>query len=191
MAQRPRPARATAQAPRRAQSGVGPQPRRAERRDGPVDRPRGRADRPRPDPTGGPVEAPRLEVVNLTRGVFCPHLDGKHPAYPIGPYRYSRIQSTQCEMKQWDKVVLSSFGPDLWMHLAMGHHLVVHDFSEKPFKHHIEIRRETRACWQGMQFIRYVAERVWQMPPTSAYGRNREQLMNPQFSYMYDELLAP
>ena len=135
------------------------------------------------------MEAPRLEVVNLSRGVFCPHLDDKHPAYPIGPYRYSRIQSTQCEMKQWDKVVLTSFGPDLWMHLAMGHHLVVHDFSEKPFKHHIEIRRETRACWQGMQFIRYVAERVWQMPPTSAYGRNREQLMNPQFSYMYDELL--
>lgn len=126
------------------------------------------------------MELPRIEVVNLSRGVFCPHLDNKHPSYPIGNYRYARIQSTQCEMKQWDKVVLC-FGEDLWMHLAMGHHLVVHDYSEKP--------RETRACWQGVQFIRYVAERSWAMPPTSAYGRNRQQLMNPQFSYMYDELL--
>jgi hypothetical protein len=133
------------------------------------------------------VEAPRIEVVNLTRGVFCPHLDRKHPAYPIGNYRYSRIQSTQCEMKQWDAVVLS-LGADLWMHLALGHRLVVHDYSEKPYKHDDGMKRETRACWQGLQFIRYVAERMWMMPLTSAYGRNRQQLMNPQFSYFFDDL---
>jgi Asp-tRNA(Asn)/Glu-tRNA(Gln) amidotransferase A subunit family amidase len=116
------------------------------------------------------METHRIEVVNLSRGVFCPHLDNKHPAYPIGNYRYSRIQSTHCEQKQWDAVVATSFGPDLWMHLAMGHHLVVHDYSEKPWKWDEEMRRETRACWQGMALIRYCAERVWDMPITPAVG---------------------
>jgi hypothetical protein len=135
------------------------------------------------------VDTPRIEVVNLTNGLHCHHIDNAYLAYPVSKFRYSRIQSTQCELKQWDKVIMTSFGPDLWMHLAMGNHLVVHDMSEKPWKRDESIRRETRACWQGMQFIRYVAERAWTDGPyTSAYGRNREQLMNPQFSYMYDDL---
>lgn len=120
------------------------------------------------------MEAPRIEVVNLTRGVFCPHLDNKHPSYPIGNYRYSRIQSTHCEGKQWDAIVDTSFGPDLWMHLAMGHQLVVHDYSEKSYKHDPTMKRETRACWLGVNFIRYVAERCWGMPITPSYGRNRD-----------------
>lgn len=118
---------------------------------------------------------PKVEVVNLSRGLLCPHLDNKHPAYPIGNYRYSRIQSTQCEQKLWNEVIATSFGPDLWMHLAMGHHLVVHDLSEK--------NRETRACWQGMQFIRYVAERTWLMPITSS--RRRSTYMTDYFEDVY------
>jgi hypothetical protein len=127
------------------------------------------------------VETPRIEVVNLTNGLYCPHLDNKHPAYPIGNYRYSRIQSTHCEMKQWDEMVNTSFGPDLWLHLAMGHHLVVHDYSERPWKKDPAIRRETRACWQGVNFIRYVAERCWGMPITPSYGRNSQWEMTEYF----------
>lgn len=134
------------------------------------------------------MEAPRIEVINLSNGLLCPHLDGKHPMYPIGPYRFARIQSTQCEMKQWDSMIMGAFGPDLWLHLALGHELVVHDHSEKPYKHNAEIRRETRACWQGMQLIRYVAERMWDMPVTWAYGRNRQQPMNPQFDEIFQDL---
>lgn len=130
-------------------------------------------------PTGS--DLPRIEVVNLSRGRLCPHLEHKHPAYPIGNYRYSRIQSTHCELRQWDDVIDTSFGPDLWMHLAMGHHLVVHDLSEKPYKHDKTMRRETRACWQGLNFIRYVAERCWGMPITPTYGRNREWDMTDYF----------
>lgn len=134
------------------------------------------------------MDLPRIEVVNLSRGVFCPHLDNKHPAYPIGNYRYARIQSTQLELKQWDAVVGNSFGPDLWMHLAMGHQLVVHDYSEKPWKWNEEVRRETRACWQGVTLIRYCAERLWAMPITPAMGgKTADNDMTKFFGQVFDD----
>lgn len=88
---------------------------------------------------------------NLTNGLKCncstPHC------------RFIRLQSTACEQKHWDKV-LHELGADFYFELARGTTCIVHDKSEK--------NRETRACWQGLSWIRYACHRAWDggKPPT-------------------------
>lgn len=96
-----------------------------------------------------------MEYANLTRGVWCPHISGV-------PSRYTRIQSTACEQKNWPDVIHGA-GPDLLMHIALGEHVIVHDLSERD--------RETRAMWQGLTFVRRVCERFWHLPLTPIRGR--------------------
>lgn len=92
-----------------------------------------------------------IHVANLSNGLLCPHIEN------IGNLRYSRIQSTHCEQKRWAQVV-SGAGPDILMNLALGHTLIVHDKSER--------RNETRACWQGLAFVRFACETQWGLPVT-------------------------
>ena len=91
----------------------------------------------------------QIHVANLTNGLFCPHIED------IDNLRYSRIQSTHCEQKRWAQVVQGA-GPDILMNLALGHSVIVHDKSER--------RHETRACWQGLAFIRFACETRWGLP---------------------------
>lgn len=99
------------------------------------------------------------DFVNLTNGLHCcPWLAEQQPQ----PH-YLRIQSTWCEQKLWTEV-LDSVGPDFLMHLAVGAHIVVHDFSEK--------QRITQACWQGLVWVRFACERIWGCPERPAIMRN-------------------
>jgi hypothetical protein len=83
-----------------------------------------------------------VHYANLTRGVACAPKTS----------RLCRIQSTQCEAKAWDRVLMSV--PDeLIAGVALGQFTVVHDFSEKP--------RETRAMWQGLTLARIMMELRW------------------------------
>lgn len=83
-----------------------------------------------------------VHFANLTRGVKCAPYDA----------RLSRIQSTQCEAKAWDRVLMSA--PDeMIARAALGQFIVVHDYSEKP--------RQTRAMWQGLTLIRMFMEFRW------------------------------
>lgn len=109
----------------------------------------------------GPVaeaEQKELHAVNLTRGLLCPHLEDVAESQ----VRFTRIQSTQCEQKLWDAVVMS-LGSDLYWHLSRGATVMVHDVSERP--------RETRACWQGVALIRRACEYAWGLPVTPVTGR--------------------
>lgn len=108
---------------------------------------------------------------NLTNGLDCPHLD------VIPEWGYTRIQSTHCEAKRWD-LVLYGAGPDMLMHMARGHTIVVHDKSER--------ERETRAMWQGLTFVRLAAQRAWNagpLPLTHSITRGGDSL----FYYLYDQ----
>jgi len=105
------------------------------------------------------VEAVRTKIwypthrryVNLTRGALCPHL--RNDSWSgSADYRYVRIPSTWCEQKEWDRI-LTTLGADFLMDLAQGVQVSVHDFSERP--------RETRAMWQGLEWIRYALIRTW------------------------------
>lgn len=99
-----------------------------------------------------------IHFINLTRGLYCPHLGG------TGPERehYCRIQSTHCEQKNWPGVVHGA-GPDLLILAAAGADITVHDCSEND--------HETRAMWQGLAFVRRACETLWGAPLTSINGR--------------------
>lgn len=88
------------------------------------------------------------DYVNLTRGALCPHLDELEPV----DLRYVRIPSTWCENKRWEDILVG-LGADFYMDVARGLDVQVHDFSEKP--------RETRAMWQGLEWVEYALIRTW------------------------------
>ena len=88
---------------------------------------------------------------NLTNGVNCNLFQGGTLDPSI--VRVTRIQSTQCEQKQWSSV-LNTLGPEFFATLARTQqHLVFHDRSERD--------RYTRALWQGVPWIMYAVTRTW------------------------------
>ncbi|MEV0237831.1 hypothetical protein [Nonomuraea sp. NPDC050786] len=110
-----------------------------------------------------------VHYLNLTRGLLCSH----HVDQP----RYLRLQSTWCEQKRWADI-LWTIGPDFYQHLAAGP-VTVHDVSERP--------RATRACWQGLAWVRYACERLWSAPTTPAIVRNGHD-MTAYFDRQLDNL---
>ncbi|GAA1624029.1 hypothetical protein GCM10009733_020840 [Nonomuraea maheshkhaliensis] len=95
-----------------------------------------------------------VHYLNLTRGLLCaPHVPNP---------RYLRLQSTWCEQKRWADV-LWTLGPDFYQHLASGP-VTVHDVSERP--------RTTRACWQGLAWVRFACERLWDASANPAIVRS-------------------
>lgn len=83
-----------------------------------------------------------IHYANLTRGVACAPRTA----------RLCRIQSTQCEAKNWERV-LASVPDELIASVALGQFVVVHDYSERD--------RETRAMWQGLTLARIMMEFRW------------------------------
>ena len=81
---------------------------------------------------------------NLSKGLLCPCSTPKYSAL--------RIQSTACEQKRWP-VILHEAGAELLFTLAQGNIAIVHDRSARS--------RETRACWQGLSWMRYALFRAW------------------------------
>jgi hypothetical protein len=83
-----------------------------------------------------------VNYANLTRGVKCAPRNS----------HLIRIQSTQCEAGQWERLLLGI--PDEFLaRVAVGQYITVHDFSEK--------NRETRAMWQGLTLTRIMIEYRW------------------------------
>lgn len=85
----------------------------------------------------------------------CPHITSRD--------HYIRLESSQCEQKLWSDI-LGSLGADLYYNLAKGERCIVHDLSERS--------QETRACWQGLSWIRYACARAWFLPEEREYSRN-------------------
>lgn len=98
-----------------------------------------------------------IHFINLSRGFLCPH--AAHLETP----HFTRIQSTHCEQKRWDLVIFGA-GPDLLYNLATGERCIVHDCSEKD--------RETRACWQGLAWLRLACSVRWGRDVAPAVVRN-------------------
>lgn len=112
-----------------------------------------------------------VHFVNLSNGLGCGH-------QPERPH-FLRIQSTWCEQKRWEDVLMT-VGPDLLYHLATnGEQLIVHDKSEKD--------RLTRALWQGMKWVVYACERAWGLEPESVIMRGGHNATG-YFEGAYDSL---
>lgn len=104
-----------------------------------------------------------VHYLNLSRGQLCAgHVPNPH---------FLRLQSTWCEQKRWADI-LWTLGPDFYINLARGP-VTVHDVSERP--------RTTRACWQGLVWVRFACERLWEGPEHPAIGRNGQD-MTPYFT---------
>lgn len=94
-----------------------------------------------------------IEFANLSRGLLCAPDDA----------RIMRLQSTWCEQKEWDKVLMTT-SPELYYRLAQGDEIIVHDLSEK--------QRETRAQWQGLSWIRVATSLAWYEVTPVEFARN-------------------
>jgi len=81
---------------------------------------------------------------NLTNGL---HFNNRNK-----PFGFIRIQSTACEQKRWD-FIIQDLDNDFLYNLAIGNICIVYDLSEK--------KKETRALYQGLEWIKYVLYWRW------------------------------
>lgn len=86
-----------------------------------------------------------INYVNLTNGIEAiPKLKGN--------FRFIRIQSTFCEQHLWNRL-LQDLDNDFLFNLALGNSVTIYDYGAgKP---------NSRALYQGVEFIRYVLTRRW------------------------------
>lgn len=85
--------------------------------------------------------------INLTNGIE--HLQHFADTWAVA---FIRIQSTTCEQKDWDRLILD-LDNNLLMYLALGHDCHVWDYSTH--------RRPARAMRQGLELVRFMLEKYW------------------------------
>ena len=95
----------------------------------------------------------------------------------LNPYSFIRIQSTACEQRRWD-FILQDLDNDFLFNLAIGTECVVYDLSEK--------KEETRALYQGLEWIKFVLNRRW-------FGKNYIPIVKGSkcfdyFTWCYEQL---
>lgn len=69
--------------------------------------------------------------------------------------QFTRIQSTHFENKHFE-IALKDVDNNLLMKLAIGRNCVILDCTSRKVKNNT-----SRACWQGIAWIKYCLERVW------------------------------
>jgi hypothetical protein len=111
--------------------------------------------------------------VNLTNGLQAIR------DYQLTDWRALRIQSTHCEQKRWEDV-LASVPDEMLLRLAMGEECRIYDYgANKPI---------SRACWQGLEWVRYVLCRRWLGKRIQPRGRS--SLMSGYFEEQYKLALS-
>lgn len=83
--------------------------------------------------------------VNLTNGIFQIEKNPQHCTF-------IRIQSTACEQKRWQEIILN-LSDDLLLNLALGNTCYVYDCGAH--------KKVSRAIWQGLEWIKYALNAVW------------------------------
>lgn len=83
--------------------------------------------------------------LNLTNGLeYLPQVDGD--------YSVIRIQSTACEQKRWE-FIINDLDYDFLFNLAIGNKCIVVDYSAR--------KTIPRSLYQGLEWVRFVLEKVW------------------------------
>ena len=109
--------------------------------------------------------------VNLSRGLLCP--------CPKPRMHVTRIQSNVCEQKHWGRLI-HDVGPELLYAISMGHIAIVHDVSQR--------LRETRACWQGLSWLRYACWRSWNPDLPAPIEKSKSMVLNPYWEQEFQAL---
>ena len=118
--------------------------------------------------------------INLTNGIEAiPTIDGE--------YSFIRIQSTACEQKLWDRLILD-LDYDFLMNAALGNQCLIYDFGAK--------KVVPRAVYQGVKFIIFVLEKHWYGRTVTTYvsrgsrtGHDVTEYFNKMYSYLSKETL--
>ena len=96
--------------------------------------------------------------INLTNGLQAIEEYGLDPR----DVRFIRIQSTWCEQKRWEDILMA-LSDDFLMQAALGHECVVYDYGAgKPVP---------RAVWQGLEWVKFVLWRRWHSASYVPEGR--------------------
>jgi hypothetical protein len=87
-----------------------------------------------------------IHWINLTNGLQA------IPDYGLTDYRVMRLQSTYCEQKLWNDILMTI--PDEFLFRAsLGDECRVYDYGAN--------RIVPRSIWQGLELVRYVLMRKW------------------------------
>lgn len=109
--------------------------------------------------------------INLTNGLRA-LID-----YGLTDWRALRLQSTHCEQKRWEDV-LASVPDEMLLRLAVGEECRIYDYgANKPV---------SRACWQGIAWVRYALSVRWTEKAPDLAGR--AATMGPYFDCQYREM---
>jgi len=113
--------------------------------------------------------------INLTNGIEA------IKDYNLTDYTFIRLQSTACEQKRWNDIILT-MSDDLLMSAALGHLCIIYDYGAN--------KKTPRAMWQGLTWLKYVLHRRWYgveyAPPNS-----RSANCIPYFRQKYIILSGP
>lgn len=116
-----------------------------------------------------------INYLNLTNGLEYMN--------KIDNYKLVRIQSSICESKKWDKLI-KELDYNFLFDLAQGNMIQIYDTSSK--------KKESRALYQGVEFIRYVLLRRWfnaesEEIPTVVNGHNVTDYFETEYKKLSDE----
>lgn len=109
--------------------------------------------------------------INLTNGIQAIEEHG------LTDVRFIRIQSTACEQKRWEDILVQ-LSDDFILSAALGHHCIVYDYGAN--------KAVPRAVWQGLEWIKYALWRAWWRRPYRPIGR--AITMEPYFAEQYAKL---
>lgn len=79
--------------------------------------------------------------INLTNGIQAIE------DYKLSDYSFIRIQSTACEQKRFEEIVVT-LSDDFLMSCAMGRNCIVYDYGAN--------KTIPRAIWQGLEWVKFV-----------------------------------
>jgi len=102
------------------------------------------------------MELPKVDFINLSGGLKA--VDD----YNLKNFHVIRIQSTWCEQKRWEDILIS-LSDDFLFNAALGNTCVIYDYgARKPIP---------RAVWHGVQWIIFTLNKRWHSVVYHPVGR--------------------
>lgn len=97
-----------------------------------------------------------IHFINLTNGIQAIE------DYELSDYRFLRLQSTACEQKRWEDIIMT-ITDDFMVATALGHNCIVYDYGAN--------KEVPRAIWQGLEWVKYCLLKRWHNTEYQPQGR--------------------
>lgn len=116
--------------------------------------------------------------LNLTNGIEWLEKLG----LDIENVKFIRIQSCTCERHLWDKLI-ADLDYNFLLDLALGYEVKVYDTSAR--------KQESRAMYQGLEFVKYVLNRVWfnKMTEATCRGKKCDKYFDKAYKSIPDNIM--